>query len=119
MTITKYYLGNELIIIGLFFNKETTLFLMSSSYRGYLFFTDYNYVIPVSYIIKFLSIYSFFLYTGPILIAVFISEMVILSSWTESKSVKSDTGMQLGIQKWHLTPSHTSSSATIYKPFKH
>ena len=42
------------------------------------FFIDYILYIPVSYIIKLLFIYSFIFYTGPILIAVFITEMVIL-----------------------------------------
>ena len=42
------------------------------------FFIDYILYIPVSYIIKLLFIYSFIFYTGPILIVVFITEMVIL-----------------------------------------
>ena len=52
--------------------------LCSFVHKEATFFIDYILHIPVSYIIKLLFIYSFIFYTGPILIAVFITEMVIL-----------------------------------------
>ena len=52
--------------------------LCSFVHKEATFFIDYILYIPVSYIIKLLFIYSFIFYTGPILIAVFITEMVIL-----------------------------------------
>ena len=52
--------------------------LCSFVHKEATFFIDYILYIPVSYIIKLLFIYSFIFDTGPILIAVFITEMVIL-----------------------------------------
>ena len=52
--------------------------LSSFVHKEATFFIDYILYIPVSYIIKLLFIYSFIFYTGPILIVVFITEMVIL-----------------------------------------
>ena len=52
--------------------------LCSFVHKEATFFIDYILYIPVSYIIKLLFIYSFIFDTEPILIAVFITEMVIL-----------------------------------------
>ena len=52
--------------------------LCSFVHKEATFFIGYILYIPVSYIIKLLFICSFIFYTGPILIAVFITEMVIL-----------------------------------------
>ena len=55
------------MIVCSFVHKETT------------FFIDYNYVMYPSSVYNYVFIYLFiYFYTGPILIAVFITEMVIL-----------------------------------------